>query len=109
MKQARASRATFGQQLIESTEQAAAIANGTLTSGYRETTLLVPREVRQPVDVKAIRTRMNLSQREFAAQFGFALATVRNWEQGRREPERPAKILLAVLAAHPEIVDEVLA
>ncbi|MGH9583499.1 MAG: helix-turn-helix domain-containing protein, partial [Bryobacteraceae bacterium] len=60
------------------------------------------------VDPKEIRRSMRLSQAEFALKYGFSLATVRNWEQGRRTPELPAKILLAVIAKHPEIVEEVL-
>ena len=39
--------------------------------------------VPEPVDVKAIRERVGLSQAKFAARFGFALDAVRNWEQGR--------------------------
>jgi putative transcriptional regulator len=51
---------------------------------------------------------MRLSQDEFAAKFGFAAASVRNWEQGRRQPEGPARVLLAVIDRHPEVVEEVL-
>jgi putative transcriptional regulator len=61
------------------------------------------------VDPKEIRKSMGLSQASFALKYGFSLATIRNWEQGRRAPELPAKILLAVIAKHPEIVEEVLA
>ena len=51
---------------------------------------------------------MHLSQDEFAAKFGFAAASVRNWEQGRRQPEGPARVLLAVIERHPEVVEDVL-
>jgi putative transcriptional regulator len=61
------------------------------------------------VDVKAIRTGLKLSQAEFAQRFGFPVATVREWEQGRRRPEQAARTLLLVIASKPEIVDEVLA
>jgi putative transcriptional regulator len=60
------------------------------------------------VDPRQIRQSMNLSQADFALKYGFSVATVRNWEQGRRAPELPAKILLAVIAKHPEAVEDVL-
>jgi putative transcriptional regulator len=60
------------------------------------------------VDVRSLRERLNLTQAEFAAKYGFPLATVRNWEQGRREPELYARILLAVLDRDPRIVERVL-
>jgi putative transcriptional regulator len=44
-----------------------------------------------PVDVKAIRRRLGVSQAEFARLIGVSVATLRNWEQGRRRPEGPAR------------------
>ena len=46
--------------------------------------------VPETVDVKAIRARLGLSQNAFAARFGFTAAAVRDWEYGRRRPERSA-------------------
>ncbi len=60
------------------------------------------------VDAKKIRRKLGLSQLDFALRFGISPANVRNWEQGRREPEAPTRILLAIIERHPEIVDEVL-
>jgi putative transcriptional regulator len=57
-----------------------------------------------PVDVKAIRRRLGKSQAEFARLIGVSVATLRNWEQGRRRPEGPARALLKVAAANPEAV-----
>lgn len=51
---------------------------------------------------------MGLSQAEFAARFGFKPSSVRNWEQGRREPELPARILLAVIEAEPKVIERIL-
>jgi hypothetical protein len=48
-----------------------------------------------------------LSQSEFAALLGISVATLRNWEQGRRTPEGPARILLQVAAKHPDAVWDV--
>ncbi len=60
-------------------------------------------------DVAAIRGRTGLSQAAFARQIGVAVATLRNWEQGRRRPDGPARVLLALLAKDPEIVKRTLA
>ena len=62
-----------------------------------------------PDDIKAIRQRLGKSQTEFALLIGVSAATLRNWEQGRRTPEGPARALLRVAAAHPRIVAQALA
>ena len=54
-----------------------------------------------PVDVKAIREKLNQSQTEFALMIGVSVATLRNWEQGRRRPEGPARALLRVAEQNP--------
>ena len=61
------------------------------------------------VNVKNIRTRLGLSQESFAEAYGFALSAVRDWEQGRRQPERSARILLKVVEKEPEAVTRALA
>ena len=58
----------------------------------------------RPADVKAIRVRLEQSQSEFALMIGVSVATLRNWEQGRRTPEGPARALLKVAAEQPEAV-----
>jgi putative transcriptional regulator len=55
-------------------------------------------------DVAAMRRRMKLSQAQFAVRFGFSVATVRNWEQGRVLADGPARILLAVIEREPQVV-----
>lgn len=61
------------------------------------------------VDVRAIRLRTGLSQVQFARRFGFTVSAIREWEQGRRQPEAAARVLLLIIASKPEVVDEVLA
>ena len=56
------------------------------------------------VDVKATRKRLGLSQARFAAEFGFALDAVRNWEQGRRQPDAAARAFLMVIDREPDAV-----
>ena len=58
-------------------------------------------------DVGRIRAAYHLSQNEFATLLGISLATLQNWEQGRRVPQGPARILLQVVAKHPEAVWDV--
>jgi len=60
------------------------------------------------VDVSAIRHRTGLSQAAFSRRIGVSPATLRNWEQGRRNPEGPARVLLAMLERNPRIVEETL-
>ena len=58
-------------------------------------------------DVRCIREQYGLSQDKFASLMGISVATLRNWEQGRRKPEGSARILLRVAARHPEAVLDV--
>lgn len=58
-------------------------------------------------NIKRIRTNYRLSQGQFAAMLGISLATLRNWEQGRRTPQGPARVLLQVAASHPDAVLDV--
>jgi len=65
--------------------------------------------VPEKIDVRKIRRRLGLSQEAFARKYGFALSAVRDWEQGRRSPERSARILLKVVDKEPEAVSRALA
>jgi len=56
------------------------------------------------VDVRAIREAMDLSQQKFADLYGLPVATVQNWESGRRKPELAAKLLLKVIRKSPDVV-----
>ena len=61
----------------------------------------------QPPDIREIRIGFGLTQEKFAALLGISVNTLRNWEQGRRVPEGPARVLLQVAAKHPEAVLDV--
>lgn len=65
------------------------------------------RRVFEEPDVRAIRDRFDLSQSKFAALLGISVRTLQNWEQGRRRPEGPARVLLMVADRHPEAVLDV--
>jgi putative transcriptional regulator len=96
-------RPTVGERIVEGLEQAVAWTRGE-NDRVRVTLVQVP-----DVDVRDVRQRMGLSQAQFATKFGFPPATLRNWEQGRARPDAPTRVLLAVIARHPEVVEDVLA
>jgi putative transcriptional regulator len=58
----------------------------------------------KPMDVKKIRSRLKVSQNQFALMIGVSKATLQNWEQGRRKPEGPAKALLTIVDKNPAAV-----
>lgn len=95
-------RPAIGARIIEGLEQAISWTRGENTD-VRVTLIQVPE-----VNVREVRTNMGLSQAQFATKFGFPPATLRNWEQGRSRPDAPTRVLLAVIAKHPEAVEDVL-
>ncbi len=60
-------------------------------------------------DIKAIRAKTKLTQPKFAEAFHLDVAALRDWEQGRRQPERAAQVLLALIDREPETVQRILA
>jgi putative transcriptional regulator len=95
-------RQTVGESIIQGLNEAIAWTRGE-SNNARVTLVHVPE-----VDVRKVRTKMGLSQSEFATKFGLPPATLRNWEQGRSRPDAPTRVLLAVIASHPEAVEDVL-
>lgn len=65
--------------------------------------------VAAPLDVKAIRAATNKSQSEFANAFHLPLGTLRDWEQNRRQPDAPARVLLSLIQKAPETVERLIA
>ena len=61
------------------------------------------------IDVAAIRETTGLSQSKFADWIGVSKRTVENWEQGRRVPQGPARVLLAIIRKEPDVVQRMLA
>jgi putative transcriptional regulator len=60
-------------------------------------------------DVKAIRRALRMSQGEFSAAYRIPLATLKNWEQGRRQPDAPAAAYLRAIARKPREIMEAIA
>lgn len=64
--------------------------------------------VPERIDVKAIRTKLDMTQEEFAGRFGFSVNTLRHWEQGSRQPEGPTRAYLLVIDRAPKAVQKAL-
>ena len=88
------------QALVASVREAGRIRRGRLKPG-RVTEF-------RPAQIKAVRAKLSASQTEFALMIGVSVATLRNWEQGRRRPDGPALALLRVAAKNPQVVAEAL-
>lgn len=57
----------------------------------------------EPSPPKVIRSKLNLSQSDFARLLGVSIRTLQDWEQGRRNPQGPAIALLRIAEQHPEV------
>ena len=88
------------QNLVRSVRQAGRIRRGRLKPARVFTF--------RPADIKSIRLKLGKSQSELALMIGVSLATLQNWEQGRRLPEGPARALLKVAADNPKAVADAL-
>jgi DNA-binding transcriptional regulator YiaG len=82
---------------------------GRLKQAMRRENVALHAIAARPVDVKALRARLGISQEDFAGRYGLDVATVRNWEQGRTKPDGPAATLLQLIDRDPEKVVELLA
>lgn len=88
------------EELLESVKQAKGIEKGELKPSriFR---------VNPKTDLVKVRSQLGLSQPKFASLLGISQDTLQNWEQGRRSPTGPAKVLLKIASKHPEILLEV--
>lgn len=84
------------QELLKSVKEGAAIMKGEIQPSRR---FEFPE-----TEVRALRERFGLSQDKFASLVGISVGTLRNWEQGRRKPDGPARVLLRIAELHPEVL-----
>lgn len=63
-------------------------------------------KVAAPIDVAAIRKRTGKTQDQFARAYHLPVGTVRDWEQSRSQPDAPARVLLALIGAEPETIEQ---
>lgn len=97
-------RTARGKRIEAAAREVAAHLRGERGTGAREYALAVP----ETMDVAGIRAALGLSQAAFARRFGLDVTALQAWEQGRRRPDRTARILLAVIAKEPEAVQRAL-
>lgn len=90
-------KSTAGERMIASAQQALAFAEGERNHGC---VVHIPAEI----DVKSIRQKFRMSQKQFSAFFGVSVRTLQEWEQGRALPQGAAKNFLMVLQREPEAV-----
>ena len=90
-----------GRRLLAAMRDVAAFLDGDASAGR----IVYPKPPK--IDVAAVRAKTGLSQNEFAKRFMLAPGTLRNWEQGIREPEGPSRLLLAVIDRAPDVVGQV--
>lgn len=93
---------TVADSIRRGLEQAVAYADG---KADKETYHV---HVPEHIDVKAIRTKLDMTQQEFAGRFGFSVNTLRHWEQGMRQPEGPTRAYLLVIDRAPQAVQDAL-
>jgi putative transcriptional regulator len=86
------------QKIMAGLEDALAYADGDSSRGSAHQVKVAD------VDITNLREKLGLSQDKFAAMFGLSPRTLRNWEQGVRHPEGPARILLQVIDREPDAV-----
>jgi putative transcriptional regulator len=85
-------------KIADGLKDAIAIAEGRAASGsYRV-------HVPERIDVKALRWRLKMTQEEFALRFNLSVARVRDWEQGRSEPDGAVRAYLKVIEREPKAV-----
>ncbi len=90
-----------GKRILKGAHEALGYARGETVEGF---VVHAP----ETVDVKEIRLRLGMTQAEFALRYGFKVNAVRNWEQGRRRPEGPTRMLLKIIEREPQAVDRAL-
>src|SRR2546422_6348961 len=100
LKKVPAKKTTFGADLIEGMKLVLAHQRGKI-----ELEQVWPK----PVDVKAIRKRVKMSQAEFSRAYGISKRALQEWEQGGRQPDSAARAYLTVIAKEPAVVRRVLA
>lgn len=94
---------TFGQDLIESMQEALSHARG------EKTGVLVHKVDVATVDAKGVRKKLKLTQEQMALMLGTSLSGYRKWEQGARSPSGAARTLLRIMDQEPQAVLRVLA
>ena len=100
MRKAKHSR--MGKRLITAMKEVVAHVEGKVALPMRYI------EIPEDVDVKAIRSRLGLSQAEFSRRYAVSQRSLQEWEQGRRRPDGAVRAYLTVIERNPKAVEEAL-
>jgi putative transcriptional regulator len=92
------------KSILRGAHDALAFLRGDTAKG-RTTVVMVPARI----DARAIRRKLGMSQAEFAANFLLNVRTLQDWEQGRAQPEGPARVLLTIIDREPRAVKRAIA
>jgi len=92
-----------GKRIIKSMKEALAISREELSPEIYKV------HIPENINVKAIREKIGLSQCSFANRFGLSVYALRNWEQGKRQPDPAARAYLKIIEKVPDVVTNVLA
>ena len=95
----------IGDDLILGMENALAHVRGEKPAAREK---VVPVQIPDSIDVKAIRGALGMTQEGFALRYGFSITNIRNWEQGCRQPEGSARAYLTVISRMPKQVESAL-
>src|ERR1035441_4516326 len=98
----RVRRSRVARDIISGLKEAVAFARGEISLPVRIVNVL------EPVDVRALRSKLGLSQSEFASQYGISLRTLQEWEQGRTSPDSTVRAYLTVIERNPQAVIDAL-
>ena len=90
-----------GERILKSARAARAYARREVTEGFVA-------HVPDDIDVRAVRKKLDLTCEAFAQRFGLSADAVKEWEMGRRKPERATRVLLRVIDREPEAVKRAL-
>src|SRR3974377_1760729 len=99
-KKAATKKTNFGADLIEGMK---------LVAGHQRGDIELEHAWPKPIDVKAIRKRVKMSQAEFSKAYRISKRALQEWEQGGRQPDAAARAYLTVISKEPAVVRRVLA
>ncbi len=93
-------KSSFGDDLIEGMR---------LVLAHERGQIQLEQVLPQPIDVKAIRKRVKMSQAEFSRTYGISKRALQEWEQGGRQPDSAARAYLTIISREPDVVRRALA
>lgn len=98
-----AKKRNTGDEIIAGMQEAIQYMQGKKTKA-RVNKVMIP----EHIDVKAVRKKLHLTRQDFADRYGFSIRTLQHWEQGNRQPQGPARVLLFLLECEPFLIERIL-